>query len=166
MSYRWIGAALVFAACGGCGFSIAAHYRYEYDTLKKLKILLDMMECELSYHLTPLPELCRKSGTAAGGVLKKVMASLAEELDKLNGVGVESGEIPLKEDDTVNPNEPEAIRAQGESEENKPKVNGAKGSYAICPVCGKRFIKQESNQIYDSRSCANRGRRSTPRYGG
>ena len=93
---------------------------------------------------------------------------LAEELDKLNGVGMEgeeAEEIPLKEDETVNPTEPDAIQAQAESEGDGQR-RSSKGSYAICPVCGKRFIKKEGNQVYDSIACANRGRRSTPRYGG
>jgi len=89
---------------------------------------------------------------------------LADELDRLNGVGMETDDVPLKEDDTTNPNTPEGIQAQAEGDGGK-KGGDAKGSYAICPVCGKRFIKKESNQVYDSIACANRGRRSTPRYG-
>lgn len=91
---------------------------------------------------------------------------LADELDRLNGVGAEDGEgeIPLKEDDTQDPTTAEGIQAQAEGENSN--KGSAKGSYAICPVCGKRFIKKESNQVYDNLSCANRGRRSTPRYGG
>ena len=91
---------------------------------------------------------------------------LADELDRLNGVG-EDGEIPLKEDDTTDPTSVEGIQAQAEADGEQPKSSGSqKGSWAICPVCGKKFIKKESNQVYDSLSCANRGRRSTPRYGG
>ena len=92
---------------------------------------------------------------------------LAEELDKLNNVG-EGDEIPLKEDDTTDPTSAEGIKAQAEGEEGaaKPAEKSKKGDWAICPVCGKKFIKKESNQVYDSLSCANRGRRSTPRYGG
>ena len=91
---------------------------------------------------------------------------LADELDRMNGVGTE--EVPLKEDDTTNPNTPEGIQAQAEAEEDggNKKSSSQKGQWAICPVCGKRFIKKEANQVYDSLSCANRGRRSTPRYGG
>ena len=89
---------------------------------------------------------------------------LAAELDRMNGVGED--EIPLKEDDTVNPSSAEGIRAQAESDEQPAKKTGEKGQWAICPVCGKRFVKKEANQVYDTLSCANRGRRSTPRYGG
>ena len=91
--------------------------------------------------------------------------ALAEELDRLNGV---SEEMPLKEDPTVNPTSNDGIAATAEVEESgsKPSGDGGKGSWAICPVCGKRFQKKEANQVYSSIACANKARRSTPRYGG
>lgn len=90
---------------------------------------------------------------------------LAKELDRMNGVG-EDG-IPLKEDDTTDPTSPEGIQAQAESDESTgASRESKKGQWAQCPVCGRKFIKKEANQVYDSLSCANRGRRSTPRYGG
>ena len=82
MSYRWIGAMLVLVSCGGFGFAIAAQYRVELKTLQRIMVLLDSMECELSYHLTPLPELCRCSGAAAGGAIQRVMVQLALELER------------------------------------------------------------------------------------
>ena len=92
---------------------------------------------------------------------------LAEELDRLNGVG-EGEDIPLNENDTTDPTTPDGIKAQAEGGEGgaKPAREAKKGEWAVCPVCGKKFIKKEANQVYDSLSCANRGRRSTPRYGG
>ena len=87
---------------------------------------------------------------------------LADELDRLNGV---AEGLPLDENDTVNPTTAEGVEAQAE-------VKGAGGSggggggnkdggeWAICPVCGKRFKKQESNQIYDSIACANKARKN------
>ena len=90
---------------------------------------------------------------------------LAQELDRLNGVESEDG-IPLKEDDTTDPTTPDGIKAQAEGDAAPAKSGSQKGQWAQCPVCGKKFIKKEANQVYDSLSCANRGRRSTPRYGG
>ena len=106
-------------------------------------------------------------------VYDEYQARLAAELDRLNGVAealaqaeAAAEEVPGKEDETVNPTEPDAIQAQAEGEKSSAPKQTEKGKYAICPVCGKRFIKKEANQVYDSLSCANRGRRSTPRYGG
>jgi len=87
---------------------------------------------------------------------------LADELDRLNGL---SEDIPLKENDTTDPTSSEGIQAQAEAEGGK-KQKRQSGEWALCPVCGKRFQKKESNQIYDSIACANKARRSTPRYGG
>ena len=89
---------------------------------------------------------------------------LADELDRMNGVG--DDEVPLNEDDTTNPVSTDGIKAQAEAEEQQKPREAKKGEWAQCPVCGRKFIKKEANQVYDSLSCANRGRRSTPRYGG
>ena len=88
---------------------------------------------------------------------------LADELDRLNGV---SEEIPLNEDDTTDPTSKEGIEAQAAGESGDPGGGEKKGEWAICPVCGKRFQKKEPNQKYSSIACANKARRSTPRYGG
>lgn len=85
---------------------------------------------------------------------------LAAELDRLNGV---SEGLPLDEDETVNPASPEGVMAQAETEEagaSGGKSGDAKGQWAICPVCGKRFQKKEGNQVYDSIACANKARRN------
>ena len=94
-------------------------------------------------------------------VYDEYQQKLADELDRLNGVGEEG--LPLNEDDTTNPVSAEGLQAQAESEGQS--SSEEKGQWAICPVCGKRFMKKEPNQIYDSIACANRGRRSTPRFG-
>lgn len=88
---------------------------------------------------------------------------LADELDRLNGV---TEDIPLKEDDTTDPTTADGIQAQAESEGGEPVEGEKKGEWAICPVCGKRFQKKDPNQKYSSIACANKARRSTPRYGG
>ena len=83
---------------------------------------------------------------------------LAEELDRLNGV---SDGLPLNEDDTVNPTTTDGVQAQAEIDEsgNKGGSRKSEGNWAICPVCGKRFLKKETNQVYDSIACANKARR-------
>lgn len=86
---------------------------------------------------------------------------LADELDRLNGV---TADIPLKEDDTTDPTSADGIQAQAEGDAGD--TGEKKGEWAICPVCGKRFQKKDPNQKYSSIACANKARRSTPRYGG
>ena len=91
---------------------------------------------------------------------------LADELDRLNGVTDEDG-LPLNEDDTTDPTSKDGVQAQAEAEgHSSGSSSGKTGEWAICPVCGKRFQKKEPDQKYSSISCANKARRSTPRYGG
>ena len=88
---------------------------------------------------------------------------LADELDRLNGV---AEGLPLDEDETVNPTTTEGVEAQsGVTEEEAveaeaPKKKQGKGMWSICPVCGKRFQKKESNQLYDTIGCANKARKN------
>ena len=81
MMYKWIGAILIVAACGGFGFLMALHHRQEEASLRQLIAALDFMECELQYRLTPLPELCRQASRQISGSIKTVLEKLAEELD-------------------------------------------------------------------------------------
>ena len=100
-------------------------------------------------------------------VYDEYQEKLAEELDRLNGITGEDTNadgVPLNEDSTENPTTPDGIQASAGASE-KEKSSGSTGQWAICPVCGKRFIKKEPNQIYNSIACANRARRSAPRYG-
>ena len=96
-------------------------------------------------------------------VYDKYQAKLAEELERLNNP---AEGLPLDEDDTVNPNTTEGVEAQAgvdanaEAAEPKSKSKDQRGTWAICPVCGKRFLKKEANQIYDSLSCSNKARRN------
>lgn len=81
MTLKLIGAILVICGCGGLGFSIAAASKREEAALRQLIGALDFMECELQYHLTPLPELCRQAGRESKGAIHQVLTALAHELE-------------------------------------------------------------------------------------
>ena len=81
MSYKWIGAVFIIVGCGGVGFSMASNHKREEKFLRQLMQVLQYMESELQYHLTPLPELCRQAGKEAGGILRDVFLNLAREMD-------------------------------------------------------------------------------------
>lgn len=49
--------------------------------LCQLLDVLNFMECELQYRLTPLPELCRQAGTAARGTVREVLLCFVGELE-------------------------------------------------------------------------------------
>lgn len=81
MSYRLLGAVLVLAGCGGFGFFLASEDRREEQELSSLLRVLNFMEAQLEYRLTPLPELCRQAGADGVGRLGGVFADLAGELE-------------------------------------------------------------------------------------
>ncbi len=81
MSIKILGAVLVIAGCGGFGFQIASMYLKEEKTLRQLIGLLDYMECELQYRLTPLPDLCRQAARESSGVLRSIFLTLTQELE-------------------------------------------------------------------------------------
>lgn len=81
MTLKIIGSIFIIAACGGLGFKIAASYMKEERTLRQLISVLDYMECELQYRLTPLPMLCRQAATETNDLLSRAFLSLATELE-------------------------------------------------------------------------------------
>lgn len=82
MTYKWIGAILIVAGCGGFGFSLAATCRQEKKLLMQLLRILHFMENELQFHLLALPELCRKCSKETGDKLGALFSYLATELDR------------------------------------------------------------------------------------
>ena len=81
MGFKWIGAILIIASCSGCGFSIAAGKRREEHLLFQLIEILQFMESDLQYRLTPLPELCRMAAGETKGTLRIVFLNLYRELN-------------------------------------------------------------------------------------
>ena len=80
MGYKWIGAILILGSCSGCGFAIAAGKRREERLLRQLMGILQFLEAELQYRLTPLPELCRMAAGECKGTLQTVFLNLYREL--------------------------------------------------------------------------------------
>jgi stage III sporulation protein AB len=86
---RWFGAILIIAGFGLFGFSLAANHRREETALRQLIGALDYMQCELQYHMTPLPDLCRQAGEQNRNVIGQVLLMLARELDDQISADVE-----------------------------------------------------------------------------
>lgn len=81
MYIKVLGAVMVIMACGGFGFKLAAAHLREERVLRHLTAILDYMECELQYRLTPLPQLCRQAAEQASGCIRKFFLSLTCELE-------------------------------------------------------------------------------------
>lgn len=76
-----IGASMIVLSCSSVGFKLASAYLREERYLKQFIGVLDYMECELQYRLTPLPELCKLAADQCNGALNAVLSSLSNELE-------------------------------------------------------------------------------------
>ncbi len=81
MDYKWFGAILVVAGCGGFGFSLAAEAVRQEKLLRALLDSLDFMQWELSCRLTPLPQLLELTAQRQTGRLRRVYRNLASQLE-------------------------------------------------------------------------------------
>ena len=81
MDYKWIGAVLIIAGCGGFGFSLAAGHRHQERSLQRVLRILDFMTSELHFHATPLPQLCASAAKLYNNPETLVFSRLAESLD-------------------------------------------------------------------------------------
>lgn len=86
MSIRGLGAVLIIAGCGGFGFAMAAGIRQQEKLLQQLIHILHILESELQYRLTSLPELCRLAGGECDGILRNVFRELTAELSRQDSV--------------------------------------------------------------------------------
>lgn len=81
MDYKWIGAVLIIAGCGGFGFSLAAGHRNQERSLQRILRILDFMASELHFHATPLPQLCAGAAKLYDKPEARVFSRLAESLE-------------------------------------------------------------------------------------
>lgn len=81
MYFKIIGALMIITGCGGFGFYLASTHKKEELLISRMIIILDFMECELQYRMTPLPMLCKQAADESSGILKSVFLNLSFELD-------------------------------------------------------------------------------------
>jgi stage III sporulation protein AB len=81
MNIRLLGAVLIIIVCGGFGFRMASAHRTDLLYLRDLISILDYMECELNYRLTPLPKLCRNIAKEHPKTLGPFFLQLADIMD-------------------------------------------------------------------------------------
>lgn len=81
MYIRIIGAVFIIFACSAVGYYLVLNHKKEEKAVQQLLSIVDYMECELQYRLTPLPELCRLAAAENRGEVSGLMLSLANELD-------------------------------------------------------------------------------------
>ena len=147
MNIRWIGALFVVVSCGWFGFSSASLDRNEVSLLRHLNSAAEIMECELSYRLTPLPELCRKAGNTAGRTIRRILNNLAIELEKQSIPDVESGMlITLAKEELLPRSVYKILRSMGSSLGRYDLPGQIKGLEAIRESCQSELKNLDLNR--------------------
>lgn len=142
MSIRIVGAILIIAVCGGFGFRLAAAHRMDLLYLRNLISVLDYMECELTYRLTPLPKLCRQAATEHPKTLGPFFLHLADTIDSQICADVSICVNAVLEDYPSLPHgTAQCLRILGST----------LGSYDLDgQVKGLQAVRAESRRIYES----------------
>ena len=81
MHIKLFGAVCIMAGGGAFGFLMATYHKKTIRMLKELISVLEVMECELKYRCTPLPQLCRYAVGNRYGSIGNLFSQLADELD-------------------------------------------------------------------------------------
>ena len=79
---RLMGAGCILAGSGAFGFAMAAASRKEERQLRQLLGALEYLSSELSYRLTPLPQLCAGAAGCGSGSVSDFFAQLSLALDR------------------------------------------------------------------------------------
>lgn len=82
MYIRIIGAILIVLSSSSVGYYLVLSHKREENAIRQLINVLNFMECELQYRLTPLPELCRLAAAENQGIVCDLMLTLANEMDR------------------------------------------------------------------------------------
>ena len=82
MTVKAIGMLLIAGGCSAYGFLMALFWIREERILRQLMETLEFMRCDLQYHVTPLPDLCRNVSNRMHGTIRCYFDSLAVELEK------------------------------------------------------------------------------------
>ena len=81
MSIKLIGSVCVMIACGGYGFYMACQQVSKIRQLENLIKAIHQMKCELQFHHTSLPQLCRSCVKYIDGDVFRVFSLLEKELE-------------------------------------------------------------------------------------
>lgn len=77
---RMVGAALVIASCTGVGFRIARDYRERPRQLRALTQAIRLLESEIEYTVTPLPQALLRVGRRSQLPISHLFSSAAKHL--------------------------------------------------------------------------------------
>ena len=106
---RLLGALLVLLACGAAGMLLARSLALRRETLRELQVALQLLETEISFTATPLPEALRRVAEKTRTPTRRLFATASQMLRSTpgaavsqawdRGLGVLAAAAPLEERD-------------------------------------------------------------------
>jgi len=90
MQYKVLGAIMIILGCGGYGFRLAIRYKNQEKMFYQIIRIIDVIQSELQYRLTPLPLICQLVTKESSGCIKLIFRRLQEELYKKVSTDVSS----------------------------------------------------------------------------
>ncbi|HHY03859.1 MAG TPA: stage III sporulation protein AB [Thermoanaerobacterales bacterium] len=98
MFLKLIGGAMVILSCSMIGFIIAASYKQRPDTLRNLQAALSMMESEINYGQTPMPEALSRVAKNCEGEVSELFRKTKTHITSHSGFTPSEGwEMALKD---------------------------------------------------------------------
>jgi stage III sporulation protein AB len=79
---RELGAALVFVSCTGLGFRISRNYRERPRQLRSLMHAIRLLQAEIEYSVTPLPQALVRVADRSGRPVNQLLHTVAEALQE------------------------------------------------------------------------------------
>ncbi|KLU40362.1 MAG: hypothetical protein ACOX48_11830 [Limnochordia bacterium] len=77
---QFIGAALIMLACGMMGLTVARSYVSQAENIKQLITMLQLLETEIGYARTALPEACRRISAQLPGAVDSFLTAVLEHI--------------------------------------------------------------------------------------
>lgn len=79
---RWIGAIMIVAGAGCFGIGMTARFYRQQRQLRSFLQMLEILKCELTYTLFPLPKLCRITAERSDRIPSDFLRQYADLLDR------------------------------------------------------------------------------------
>lgn len=84
---KGLGICLILAAAGGAGWSYCRQIRLRLEHIRQLQQLLLLLQGEIQYHCSTLPEAFERCGRQGNGICGQWLAETGRRLNAMEGVG-------------------------------------------------------------------------------
>lgn len=98
MWLKLLGGVMVITSCSMIGFTVAGNFKYRPNALRNLQVALSMLETEINYGHSPLPEALRNISKKCEKDVAELFLMTAKNISSRNGLTAgEAWEKSLKD---------------------------------------------------------------------